>query len=62
MDNNLKNINQKSEEIQDIIDRMPKKTANIVVLIVTVLATVLCIFGWITTVRTNNIEKKPNES
>ena len=40
-------INKSSEEVQDIIDRMPSKTGRTVTVIVIVLAALLLFFGWL---------------
>lgn len=39
--------NPKTEEVQDIIDRMPQRTARKVAIIVVSLATILIVLGWI---------------
>ena len=39
-------ISKKTEEVQDIIDRMPSKTPRIVASIVISLASLLLFFGW----------------
>lgn len=41
------NISDKTEEVQDIIEQMPRKTPRLVVIIVISLASLLLFFGWI---------------
>ena len=43
----LNSVAKKTEEVQDIIDRMPRKTPRVVMLIVISLASLFLFFGWI---------------
>jgi len=48
MDKTGKNdIGRSSEEVQDIIDRMPGRTGILVVVILTVMSGFLLFFGWL---------------
>ncbi len=44
---NLKNQIRRTEEVQDIIDRMPYRTGRIVAILVTGLSILLVFFGWL---------------
>lgn len=43
----LKNTAQRTEEVRDIIDRMPYRTGRIVAILVTGLCLLLLFFGWL---------------
>lgn len=43
----IENTIQKTEEVQDIIDRMPRKTPRIVAMLVIILASFLFLSGWL---------------
>lgn len=45
--NQFESVREKTEEVRDIIDRMPRRTPRIVTLIVASLASLLLFFGWI---------------
>lgn len=43
----LRNVRQKTEEVRDIIERMPRRTPRLVAFIVILLASLLLFFGWL---------------
>ncbi len=46
-DRDLKNIAQRTEEVRDIIDRMPHRTGKTVAMVVAGLCVLLVLFGWL---------------
>ncbi len=46
-DRDLKKTAQRTEEVRDIIDRMPHRTGKIVAIVVAGLCTLLLLFGWL---------------
>ncbi len=46
-DRDLKNTAQRTEEVRDIVDRMPHRTGKIVAMVVAALCILLVLFGWL---------------